>query len=87
MHQERRAAAALDERADRGPSGSNDQITLPVPGEDTILGLGRPSTENDIRGDVPLRLTLRPRSWLPERPASAQARNQFSFERATPLDE
>lgn len=29
MHQKRGAAAALDERADRGSSGPDDQITLP----------------------------------------------------------
>ena len=34
----------------------------------------------------PCGLLLRPRSWFPQRPARAQARHQFAFERTPPLD-
>ena len=40
MHQERGAAAALDERADRGAARPDDQITFPMPGDRAVRGLG-----------------------------------------------
>jgi len=55
MHQERGAAAALDECADRGSSGSDDQITLPVPWNGAVLGLDGVFAEDDIGSDIPLR--------------------------------
>ena len=87
VHQERGSAAALDERADRGPARSDDQIAFPVPGNRAIRGLGGTFAEDDIRGDMPLRLVLRPRPRLPQRPAGAQTRDQLPLERATALDE
>src|SRR5512135_77235 len=87
MYQERGPAAALDERADRGPARSDDQIALPMPRDRTIGGFGRALAEDDIRGDMPLRLVPRSGSRFPQRPATAQARDQLTLERATSLDE
>lgn len=56
MHQEGGSAAALDERADRGPARPDDQIAFPMPRDRAVCGLCRTFTEDDIRGDMPLRL-------------------------------
>ncbi len=34
----------------------DDQVALPVAGNGTVLGLGGTLAEDDIRGDMPLRL-------------------------------
>lgn len=56
MNQERGPAAALNERADRGPAGSDDQVPFPVPRNGAVLGFGGAFAEDDICGDMPLRL-------------------------------
>ncbi|GGL95610.1 hypothetical protein GCM10010129_44390 [Streptomyces fumigatiscleroticus] len=58
MHEERGAAAALYERADCGAARSDDQIAFPVSGDRAVPGLGGAFTEDDVRGDMPLRLVL-----------------------------
>jgi hypothetical protein len=58
-----------------------------LPRDRTIGGFGRAFAEDDIRGDMPLRLVPRSGSRFPQRPASAQARDQLTLERATSLDE
>ena len=40
VHQERGAAGALDERADRGPARPDDQVAFPVPGDRAVGGFG-----------------------------------------------
>ena len=71
--------------ADR--SSPDDQVALPVAGDGTVLGLGGPLAEDDVGGDVPLRLVPRPGSRLAQRPAGAQAGDQLTLERAAALDE
>lgn len=53
----------------------------------TVPSLGGPFAEDDVRGDMPLRLVLRPCTGSPQRPAGAQTRDQLPLERAAALDE
>ena len=57
MHEKCCAAAAFNERADRGPARSDDEVSLPMPGDGAIVGLGGTFAEDDIGGDVSLRFT------------------------------
>jgi hypothetical protein len=87
MHQKRGSAAALDNGADCRPARPDDQVPFPVAGDGSVLGLGGALAQDDIGGDVSLRLVPRPGPRFSQRPARAQTRDQFTLERASPLDE
>src|SRR5690606_30867851 len=87
MHQQGRAALALDDRADRGPARADDQITLPMPGNGAVRSLDGTFGEHDISGDMPLRAVLRSSPWPAQRAAGPQAGDELAFERTTALDE
>ena len=54
------AGGALDERADRGSLQPDDQVTFPVAGNCTILGLCGSFADHHLGGDVRPGLLLRP---------------------------
>ncbi len=87
MHQHGAPAAAFDEGADRRPAGADDQVALPVTGYGPVIGFGRTLGQDDISGDVPLRLVSRTGPRPPQRLTGAQAGDQLTLERAAPLDE
>ncbi len=58
-----------------------------MPRDGAIGGFGGALREDDIPGDMTLRLVLRPRSGNPQRTAGAQACNQLPLQRAPALDE
>ena len=70
-----------------GLSLLDNSIELPSAPVRAIGGFSWASREDDIRGDMPLRLVLRPRPRDPQRAAVAQTRHQIAFERAAALDE
>ena len=51
MQQNREARRSLDQRADRGTSQAQDQVTLPVTRNRPIVGFPRPLADHDLRGD------------------------------------
>lgn len=86
VHQDRGAAAALDERADRGPAGPDDQVAFPMPWDSTVFGFGGAFADHHVRGDMSLRLVLRSATGHPQCPAGAQACDQLPCQGASTFD-
>src|SRR5699024_3684786 len=72
VHQQRGPAGAFDNGADRGPARTDDQISLPMPGNRAVGGFGRTLAKDDILGAMPLRLVLCPCPRLAQWAAGAQ---------------
>jgi hypothetical protein len=78
------AAGPLNQRADRGAAGADDQVALPVPGDGAIGGLRRPLADHHFVADVALAALTDPGAWDAQRAAGAQARGQLARQRAAP---
>src|SRR3984885_2023508 len=85
MQQHREPGRALDQSADRRAPQPQDQVSLPVSGNGTVLGLGRALADQDLIGDEVLPAP-RAGSWDPQRPAGTQAGRQLASECAAALD-
>ena len=72
----REPGGALDQRADRRALKPEDEIPLPVAGNRSVLGLGRPLTDHDLVGHEVL-ATTSPRPRDAQRSPGAQTRGQL----------
>ena len=55
VNQQDRAALAFNDRADRGPSGTDDQVALPMPRNGAVCSFRGTLGEHDVWSDMPLR--------------------------------
>ena len=55
VDQQGRATLAFNDRADRGPPGTDDQVALPMPRNGAVCGFRGTLGEHDVCGDMPLR--------------------------------
>ena len=78
MQQNREARRSLDQRADRGTSQAQDQVTLPMTRNRPIVGFLRPLADHDLRGNEGLAPPPESRPRHPQRSAGAQASGQFA---------
>ena len=87
MQQHREARRALDERADRRTVQPQNEIALPVSRYCPVGRLGRTLADHDLRRDEALAALAHARPRRSQRPASSQARRQFTAQCPATLDE
>ena len=85
VKQHREAAAALDQRADRGAAQPKDQVAFPVPGNGPVLRLGGPLADHDLVGHEALAAAADAGPGNAQRPPGPQAGGQLAPQRSAAL--
>ena len=85
MQQHHEATGPLDERADRGAIGPEDQVALPVAGDGAVGRLGGPLADHDLLADEALAASSGASARDAQRPAGPQAGDELSLQRAAAL--
>src|SRR3954453_18645709 len=86
MQQHREPTAALDQSADRGSVGSEDQIAFPVPRNGPVSDLGGTLADQHVIGHEAAVALRRAVSWGSQRSTGSQACGQFASQRSAALD-
>jgi hypothetical protein len=86
MDQHREAGGAFHQRADRGALETDDEVSLPVPRNRTVLSFGWARADQDRIGDMPSRLLPIPSTGYAQRPTGAKTRHQLPLERTPAFD-
>src|SRR6266487_4243448 len=76
---------AFDQGPGRRAVQAEDEVAFPVPGNGTVLGLGRPFPDHDLGSDELLAVSSGPGPGHPKRPPGAQACGQLAAQRAAAL--
>jgi hypothetical protein len=86
VQQHREAGGPLDERPDRGAVETDDEVAFPVTRHCPVGNFCGPFTDEDLWGDELLASATCPSSRNAQRPPGSQARDEFTLQRAAPLD-
>jgi hypothetical protein len=86
MQQHGEPGVAFDECANRQAVESQDEVAFPVPRHGPVGGLSGPGTDHHLGADELLAPPVGASPWDAQRPAGAQARCEFTAQRAASLD-